>query len=344
MKRKKRTYKPGQKNFLVKIYFSLKNSVIKDFKVKLFALAFAIILWIYTILGNHYTYVFNVPLEVTNIKSGKTLKEPVAEIVEAEFTASGSDLVYLFLSPASSFRFNLDLETIRYFFNFDLMDYFQKHPEDIVIPRSLEVVFNKIISPDSVTIELDNEITKVVPIKPLVYIDTESGYIKTKPLKINPQTIQITGPDFYIRQIDKVYTDSLHKNNIKITVDMQLGLKLPENSTVKYEINDIHIRQVVEQISEKIIKDIPVKVINKDKNLTIEIVPEKISLKVSGGLSDLTRLKGSDFEILFDYKKSWLAGEAYYTPEIRKPEQVVDIINIIPKRLNVRVIRERVNK
>lgn len=344
MSRRKKTYKPGKKNIFLVFFVVLRNSFVKDFKVKLFALFFAIVFWIYTILGNPYTYTFQIPLEIKNVAEGKTLKESVPEKIEVEFTGRGSDLVFLFLSPASGLRLDLDLRTIRYFYNFNLMDYYQKHRENLVYPRNLDIAFNKIVSPDSVVIELDNEDSKTVPIKPMVFIDTEPGYIKSYPLEIQPKEIAITGPQFYLKQIDEVVTDSLVRDNVNLTMDSDLKLVMPENSTVNYAAKKVRIRQVVEQIGEKIIKDIPVQVINDDDAVKIEIIPDKISLKVSGALSHLTRLKEDDFNISFDYKKSWQSGESYYTPTIEKPEQVVDVIDVIPKRLNVRVIRERISK
>jgi len=344
MTRKRKIKQTGQKSIWQNLLQMLSNFFAKDLKIKIFGLLFAMIFWIYTILGNQYTYIFSVPLNVINVTEGKTLKEPVAERVQAEFTGKGSDLVFLFLTTTSAFRFDLDLHTIKYFFNFNLMDYFNKHPENVITPPSLEIKFNKIVSPDSITIELDTENTRKIPVEPKIFIDTEPGYIKTAPLQIEPDFVEITGPNFYVKQIDRVFTESLVRENVNLTLEMDLNLDVPQNTTVQYSTKKVHIRQQVEQIGEKIIKDIPVSVINIDDGLNVEVMPEFVSLKVSGGLSHLTELNISDFKIIFDYQKSWQAGESYYTPEIQKPKEVVDIIEVIPNRINVRVIRERVSK
>ena len=344
MMRRKKTYKSGRKNFIKDIFYFILNSLTKDFKIKLFGFFFAIILWIYTILGNQYTHLFHVPLEIINIMDGKTMKETVPEKIEAEFSGKGSDLVFLYLTTASGFKFKLDLLTIKYFFNFNLMDYYQDYPENIIIPRSLDIVFNKIVTPDSIVIELDNKEVKKIPIEANVFIETRPGYLKTEELKIVPDSILITGPNFYVKQISKVYTDSLIIDDANLSVGTDLKLRISDNPIIKYSRKKVSISQKVEQISEKIIKDIPVRIINKDETVNIQIIPDKISLKVSGGLSHLSKVKSEDFEIYFDYGNSWQAGETYYTPEIIKPKYVVDIIDIIPARLNVRVIRERVSK
>ncbi len=329
---------------MVDILYLVRKSFLNDLKVKIFALFFAIIIWIYTVLGNQYTHIFQVPLDIVNIVEGKTLKEPIPDKIEAEFTGKGSELVFLYLSPISGFKFLLDLQNIKYFYNFDLMDYYQRHPENIVLPRNMDITFNKVSHPDSIQVELDYESTRKIPIYPSVNIDTEPGYIKTGDLIIIPDSVFVTGPNFYVKQLSEITTDTLNREDVSLPINIDLKLNLPAQSTLNFSHNKVNIYQRVEQIGEKIIKDIPVQVKNKADNIDIQLAPEVISLKISAALSSLSELQANDFEIFFDYEKSWQAGENYYPPEIIKPAKVVDIIEIIPEHLDVRVRRERVNK
>ncbi len=344
MKSKKKPYKPGKKSNLVDVFYLIRKSLLNDLKIKIFALFFAIIIWIYTILGNQYTHPFQVPLDIINIVEGKTLKEPVPDKITAEFTGKGSELVFLYLAPISGFKFQLDLQNIKYFYDFDLMEYYQRYPENVVLPRNMNITFNKILQPDSIEVELDFESTRKIPIVPLVNIDTESGYIKIGDLVIIPDSLTVTGPNFYVKQLNQIYTDSLNRFEVSLPVNVDLPLNLPKLGTLDFSHNKVNIYQRVEQIGEKIIKDIPVQVKNRADNIDIQLSPEVISVKISAGLSSLSNITADDFEVIFDYKKSWQAGENYYQPEIVKPDAVIDIIEIIPEHLDVRVLRERVSK
>ncbi len=344
MKAGKNTYKPGNKRNFFNIVYLLKNSLTKNLKVKIFGLLFAIIVWIYTILGNQYTHIFNVPLEIKNIVDGKTLKEPVPEKLKAEFTGKGSDFVFLYLSTSSSFKFELDLQNINYFYNFNLQDYYRRHPEKVILPRNMNVKFNQVVEPDSVKVELDFVGGKDIPVQPNIKLETEAGYIKSEPMTVNPESVRVMGPNFYVRQMTTIQTDSFHIRKLDRSIEADIPLKIPPKTTLNFSHQKVKISQRVEQIGEKIIKDIPVEIINKPEHKSIELLPETISLKVSAGLSHLTKLTADDFTIRFDYQKEWIAGENYYKPKIIQPAGVVDIIEVIPERLNVRVIRERLSK
>ncbi|MBN2279899.1 MAG: hypothetical protein JXQ65_04915 [Candidatus Marinimicrobia bacterium] len=344
MNRRNKIFKPGRKNPLQEFLNKFKNSLIKDLKIKIFGLLFAIIMWIYIILGNSYTYTFSVPLNIVNISEEKTLKEPVPERIKAELTGQGSELLFLYLSPISGFRFELDIQAIQFFYTYDLHEYYQLHPEKIIFPRNTNISLNNILAPDSVRIQLDYFTSKKIPVIPNVFIDTEPGYIKSEALKLTPDSVLISGPKYYIDKTQKIYTDSLVTENTNLPVVQDLKLLLPENTTIKCSHKKATVYQKVEQIGEKIVKDIPVKIINTEENITLVPSPDMVSLKVSAALSHLTDLAPGDFEVIFDYKNSWKPGETYYQPKIIKPQQVVDIIEIIPERLDIRVVRERVSK
>ena len=295
-------------------------------------------------MGNQYTHEFAVPLNIVNIVDGKTLKEPVPKTIKAELSGKGSELFFLYLSTISGFRFELDLQTIQAYYTYNLHDYYQEHPEKLFFPRNMGIQFNNIISPDSVMVELDFTASKKIPVTPDIFIDTEAGYIKSEKLEVSPDSILVTGPRYYVRRLEEILTDNLYVTNVNLPVEQDLKLQFPKQSTLKFSHKKARVYQKVEQIGEKIIKDIPVNIINTDENLILHPSPEVVSLKVSAALSHLTRLKASDFEIKFDYKKSWQQGETYYRPEIIKPEHVVDIIEVIPERLNIRAVRERASK
>ena len=344
MNKRKKTYKSSSKNIFIDILVLIKNSFVRDFKIKLFGLFFAVIVWIYIVMGNQYTYVFSVPFKLVNIVDGKTLKEPIPAKIKAELTGKGSELFFLYLSTISGFRFELDLQNIKSYYTYNLHEYYQTHPEKLFFPRNMSIEFNKIIDPDSIEVELDFYDSRKIPVTPDIFIDTEAGYIKSEELLVSPDSILVTGPRYYVQRINEILTDSLYLENANLPIEQDLRFQFPKHSTLKFSNKKVKIYQKIEQIGEKIIKDIPVKIINADDNLNLLPSPEVVSLKVSAALSHLTKMKPTDFEIKFDYKKSWQQGETYYKPEIIKPEQVLDIIEVIPERLNIRAVRERASK
>ena len=60
----------------------------------------------------------------------------------------------------------------------------------------------------------------------------------------------------------------------------------------------------VQQISERIIVDIPVKVINKVRGIRVFPSPQTVSLTVVGGVNQIANIKPDDISVIVDFK-SW---------------------------------------
>ncbi len=338
--------KSNNNNFFLKLkinpfFKDLKDWFLTDLKVKIFGLLLSIIIWLYIVLGNVYIHSLDVPLEIINIEAGKTLKEEIPKKVIAEFSGKGSNFIYLFLSSKSSFKFILDLQNIHWFYNFSLRQYFLNNPEKIILPRSSGLKFNKIVWPDSLLIELDKFESIKIPVRTKSNIETASGYVKTSPLIITPDSVVISGASTYVNQYKEIFIENFRSENTNTSVELIARLDLPEHSSLNVNYKKVKVFQRIEEISEKVISDIPVKIINGDKISEIELSPSKISLKVSAGIGVLQQLKPTDFEIFFDYQKSWDPSKTFYEPEIKTPDGVLDVLNVIPTRVNVRVFRER---
>ena len=77
------------------------------------AFFFAIILWLFVISEKNYSYVFEMPIEVRNIREGKTLGGEVSPTADVRFRATGRELLKaLLLKSISDFKLVLDLERV----------------------------------------------------------------------------------------------------------------------------------------------------------------------------------------------------------------------------------------
>ncbi len=158
---------------------------------------------------------------------------------------------------------------------------------------------------------------------------------------ITPDSVVISGASTYVNQYKEIFIENFRSENTNTSVELTARLDLPEHSSLNANYKKVKVFQRIEEISEKVISDIPVKIINGDRISEIELSPSKISLKVSAGIGILQQLKPTDFEIFFDYEKSWNPSKTFYEPEIKTPDGVLDVLNVIPTRVNVRVFRER---
>ena len=95
------------------------------------------------------------PIEVRNIREGKTLGGEVAPTAEVRFNATGrAFLKTLLLKSISDFKLVLDLERVSTEYNFYLNDYFDRYSQKVVVPASFELDFVEIVE-IQIELELD---------------------------------------------------------------------------------------------------------------------------------------------------------------------------------------------
>ena len=95
----------------------------------------------------------------------------------------------------------------------------------------------------------------------------------------------------------------------------------------------------VQQISERIIADIPVKVINKVRGIRVFPSPQTVSLTVVGGVNKIADIKPNDISVIVDFK-SWKLEKNFYIPKIAVPFDILNWKDLSPRTIELGVARE----
>lgn len=342
-KKKSPRKKRKQDRFIHRFSKSIKGWFLTNLKTKIGVLIFAILLWFFTMLGNGYTYTFEVPIEIINIEEGKTFKNEIPEKIQASFTGRGIDLLYLSLSTISSFKFVIDIQKNSLYQDYQLDEYFIENPEKIILPRNVEVQFNQIIWPEVLHIELDKFLEKKVPIVTDLNIEEASGYIIVGSPKIIPDSITISGAKTYVEKCEKIKTEKFTATNISEPLKVPLDLIIPKDKKINISDKSVLLMVDIEQIGERTVYNIPVKVKNITEGITVEVSPSTISLNIVASVSILKSIKPEDIEVYIDFRKDWEQGKSAYVPEVVLPKGVLSWDNMTPRKVEIRVIRERVS-
>lgn len=320
---------------------SLVNWFLKDTKIKIGILLFAIVIWFIIVLGNDYNYTIDTPLEVVNIEEGKTLKERIPSRIQASFSGRGIDLFHLLTTRKYAFKFVIDVESIRWYYVYNLNDYYLENREKIIIPRNVNVKFNHIVYPESLRIELDRLDILRVPVRLRADIKTAPGYITVKRPVVTPDSVLLSGPRTYMKKYKEVFTEPLNRTGITEPIQMVLNLEIPIQENIESSAYEVNFYQPVEQIGEQIISNIPVHLVGVPSHTNVELSPSEISLTISAAISQLANIQPQDIKVYFNFRENWKYDEKYYVPTVELPEDVLSWSNMTPRRVEVRVIRNR---
>lgn len=320
---------------------SLRNAVGEaNFRIWIGAGLFAAILWLFVISEHQYTHIIEIPIQIRNIREGKTLKGEAPLTARVRFQGTGRALLKsLLLKSISDFKLVLDLERISTEYDFHLNDYYGRYSQNVVIPKGFELEFVEVVDPPSIHIDLTDYMIKPVQVLGNIVVEISPGFVQVGPVLMDPQTIELKGPKEAIRDIDTVETEFTELLNLQAPVDIAIPVNLDFARVVEAAPSAIRIRVNVQEIGERIISGIPVIIRNKSDGMRIFANPSTVSLALTGGVDYIASLQPSDIEVVLDFEDQWEKGQLYYTPSVRVPPDVIRWRDLSPNTIELAVTR-----
>ena len=313
----------------------------KEGHLKLWAGAFffALLLWLLVVSEREYIHTLDIPIEIRNIPARKTLSAEIVPTAEVRFRGTGRALFQsIMLKSLSNFKLVLDLDRIKTEYNFDLNNYYREHPEKVVVPDGFDIHFISVVQPDSIHIALDDNAERSVPVRINVSIKPASGFIQVGRLIYSPRSIELKGPKTEVIPVKTVSTIWQEFNGLTSDLNVTVDLDVDFPQTVEVSPASISIQADIQSIGERIITEIPVKLLNEPAELKVYPNPSVVSLTVNGGVDYIANIDASDIIVSIDFKK-WRRSQAYYEPTVKHPKDIRGYSDLSPKNIELVVTR-----
>ena len=315
------------------------NSFFHNIFFPLGAFSLATILWLFVISGDQYTMIIDFPIEARNLNAQKAYLKEVPNYATVMLKGKGRDLFKAFiLQKYAGFKLVLDLEGISQEYEFFLNDYFEKNPRRVVLPSSYKLSFVEIVYPNRIKISLDEIMKKTVPVSSNLLISLKDGYTQVGLIKFYPDSVNIVGPKAELDRINNINTIKDTLTNLSDVFNSGLNLILP-NRLINCSHTEVQCYLDIQQISERIIVDIPVKVINKVKGIRVFPSPQTVSLTVIGGAIQISKIKSNDILVKVDFNL-WSINQNFYEPQVSFPFDILDWRDLSPRTIELGVARE----
>ncbi len=316
----------------------------ENLSIKLSSLILAITLWLFVVTGSDYVHVVKIPIRLRNLQSGRILAEEIPDFAEVRMRGTGRQFLNNQLTtPFADMGIMLEMGRIRFYYDFALESYLNKHPDRLEMSRDFGLELVEIISPDTVKVRLESYLEKVVPVRPKITISTDDGYIQVGKTETTPSNVTISGPFSLISEISEIFTEEINfearKNNVKETMD----LKVSNKSLIKVDPLEVLLMASIQSIGERKLEGIEVRVRNVPENLKAIVNPTTVSLDLQGGIAFLSGLTGEDIDATIDYATDWTENKRMYSLKIDVPEDVINWSGPNPSEVEIIVIRERIS-
>ena len=303
------------------------------------AFFFAVVLWLFVISEQRYNYVVEMPIEVRNIREGKTLGGEVTPTADVRFSATGrAFLKTLLLKSLSDFKLVLDLERVSTEYDFYLNDYFDKYSQKVVVPPGFELEFVEVVRPDSIHISLDDYMVKPVTVVSRVTVEPAAGYIMVGNSNISPGNIELKGPREIIISVETVETFERTFRAVQASVRSSIPLQLDFPRVVEASDTFAVFRANVQSIGERIMSEVPVNILNIPENIRAFPNPSTVSLTVTGGVQFIASLEPTDIYVSLDYNE-FQEGELSQEPRVQVPADVLEWRDLSPKAIELTIQR-----
>ena len=315
------------------------NLFFKNIFFPIGAFLLAVLLWLFVISGNEYTMMLDVPIEARNLNSQKTYLEEVPSHASVILKGEGRDLFKSYLlQKYSDFKLVLDLDGISQEYEFILNEYFEKNPQKVVIPSSYNVSFVEVVYPNRIKISLDEIMQKKVPIISNILAFVKDGYVQIGETKFSPDSLTLVGPRVELDKINEMHTIKDTLFDLSSTLKGKIDL-IKKSRLIKYSLDKVSFFLDVQQISERIVVDIPVKVTNKIKGIRVFPSPQTVALTLIGGVNQIARVKPSDIYVVVDFSL-WKIEKNFYTPDVLIPFDILNWKDLSPRSIELGVARE----
>ncbi len=318
-------------------------SIDSVFSQKLFlpfgAFSLAVLLWIFVVSENEFSMVMDVPIEARNLSEQKAHREEVPSFASVRLKGTGRDLfnAYLF-RQFSGMKMVIDLEGISKEYEFVLNNYFERYPQKIVIPAKYNLTFVEVIYPNRIKINLDDYDEKTVSVLSDIVIRTQPGYVQVGDIQFEPKKIKIAGPKRDIALINHVKIDNDTIFDVSTILSGEISLQ-KRGRLIKYSQDKVNYFIDVQEISERIIVDIPVKVKNIRDDFRVFPSPQTVSLTVIGGLETIAKLNPIEIDVVIDFN-NWTNKKQFYEPVVNVPKDIINWRDLSPRSLELGVARK----
>lgn len=307
---------PGTKN--KKVEFELRE----DRAILMFCIGIALVFWVLVKLSqDDYRVSKAVDIEF-NIPDNLTFSEAPPNDLQVQIKGVGWDLMFdyfanrrveLYYDLLHADRLNLTLGQLR---------------TDILNRLSSNNLQITEVNYDNINLNLEEKVTWKVPLILQSRFSFSPEYDLEKPVTLEPDSLEITGPASMLDQIDFWETDSLVLTDLKTSQEVDVGLALPPRE-LTLSARQVKAKVTVEQFTEKSIF-VPLTVKNAPDS--IKIFPANVQVRCIVGLTRYDSLTAQVFELVLDLKDVPVSESKTTAPiRLARQPEYVQLLNFSPK-------------
>jgi len=290
----------------------------------------SIVFWFLTKLSKEYESTVTYPISYENLPKDKLVQETPQSEIDIHIKATGFKILSgkLFPRTLNINASNLSSKSRNQY-------YLLLSQQRLSIQKQMNtgVTIDHFIN-DSISLDLGFLGRKKVPIKLVSNLSYQAGYNVNGSVAIQPDSIEISGPESILDTIAYIETVNYSVNNVHESIHKEVALKkFKVNQNVNFDIDKVMVDVSVEKFTEGTLK-IPFTILNVPADVTINTFPKEVEVTYKVSLSQFNQIKVTSFLVECDYQLSADNNLSYLVPRLAKQSDLVKNVKIAPTKID----------
>ncbi len=300
-------------------------------KTFLFFLGFSAVIWIFVQFSKRYTIPIELPLSYVNVPMDKLLTEENPETITLRVRDYGFKLARFRLLPPS---LQIDLENARLEGGQLVYNLEQEKP---AITSQLNLDFDELsFLQNNLRINFEQKAVKTVNIESDIRLNFSIGYSALEEMRLEPDTIRVSGPSNILDTLTAVRTESIRINNINSNLKGTVRLDKTGMDRVTFFQDEVNYSLRTDKFTEGRI-EIPIELQNVPKG-NISVFPKEVVVFYQVSLNDFDKIKPSSFKVVVDFKNE-IPEEGYLLAQVVQKPDLVNNVRLSENRIQFVVKR-----
>lgn len=291
-----------------------------NFKAFSFFLGFSLVIWFLVQFSEIHEETLHIPIQIQHVPKDKVI-EDAPQFLTLVYEGNGFRIAWysLFKKTLSIDLSNLPSE------NGTLVYVIADHAESVF--KQLDLNSQKVVFNDKkLLFSYQQKAVKKIPVVSKIKVKYKPGYDSYKTLQIDPDTIQISGPESSLQKITEIQTLPLVLSEVDEDVSGKIKLNLENQKNVTLYQEKVAYKLYVEKFTEGKV-EVPVQVINAPKNTAFTLFPSTIQVIFRVSLKNFEKINQHEFSVVCDYKEL-SQNQTFFIPKIEETPDFVSSIRL----------------
>lgn len=282
----------------------------------------AALFWYSVKLLEDYTTVVTLPVAYENLPPKVKLSRKLPKELRVKLSGKGHDLLLRALQTNTD---TARIDINRYFEReyvpeSDLRAQLQRH-----LPANSQIVD---VSPDSLMLAFEQKVTRLVPLRSLVSVKPQNGYVATSPLRLSPDSALIIGARSEVDSVEFWPTQTALFSNIR--ADFKSVVPLERSQELVVSPDEIIVSQEIRRFTERSVK-VRVEVINEPINSSLRLLRDSATVKFLLPFESYEQYaeEASELKVVVDFNKLDRSSP-FVAPELRGLPVFARGVRVIP--------------